>query len=53
MDWLALLLGKKKEVAHKTAADYQREELIDSGEQQFKKLIDLGVRIPEVPLKVE
>ena len=53
MDWLGLLRGKKKSEAPKTAADYQREALIQIGEQQFKKLIDLGLRIPEVPLKVD
>ena len=46
MDLLQALLGKKKEVARKTIADYQREALVKEGGKQFELLIERGLRIP-------
>ena len=41
----ASLLHSKKS-SPRTIADYNREALINSGRQQFKKLTDLGLNIP-------
>ena len=46
MKSLAEILKLKKEEQPKTLADYQRELLVKLGEQQFKKLKDLGISFP-------
>jgi hypothetical protein len=45
MNWLTDLFGKKQEEVVKTAADYHREALVNSGKEQFTKLVDMGLRI--------
>lgn len=46
MELLKILLRKKKIEEPKTVADYQRENLVDLGRQQFQKLIELGLGAP-------
>ncbi len=43
---LASFLGIKKQQERKTLADYQRQMLVNMGQQQFKKLRELGLTIP-------
>lgn len=46
MELLTFLLRKKKQEEPRTADDYQRENLIDVGRQQFQKLMELGLAAP-------
>ena len=46
MELLTTLLRKKKTEEPKTLADYQRENLINMGRQQFQKLKELGLGAP-------
>ncbi len=46
MKLLVLLFGKKKIEEPKTVADYQRENLVNIGRQQFQKLKELGLGAP-------
>jgi hypothetical protein len=45
------LLGIQREEEIKTLADYQREELVDSGKEQFEKILNMGLQIYAVPLQ--
>ena len=53
MNWLLKLVGKREEEQPKTAADQQREALVDSGKEQFTKLVDMGLRIHAAHLQGE
>jgi hypothetical protein len=46
MEWLTVLLSKKKEDSLKTVDDYQREALVKQGREQFQKLMDKGLGVP-------
>ena len=46
MELLALLFSKKKSEEPKTVDDYQRENLVNMGRQQFQKLKELGLGAP-------
>ena len=46
MKLLALLFNQKKSEEPKTVDDYQRENLVNIGRQQFQKLKDLGLGAP-------
>ena len=46
MELLANLFKKKKTEEPKTVADYQRENLVQLGRQQFQKLMELGLGAP-------
>lgn len=50
MELLTFLLGRKRKETPKTIADYQREELIQQGKEQFQKLIEKGLGITQVAL---
>jgi hypothetical protein len=38
--------SQKKKTAVKTISEYQQEMLIRQGREQFKKLVDRGLRVP-------
>jgi len=46
MQLLAQLLGKRRIEKPKTIADYQREDLVKQGREQFLKLVEKGLRLP-------
>lgn len=46
MEWLAQLLGRRKEATRKTLADYQREAHIREAAKQFELLIERGLQVP-------
>ena len=46
MKFLAFLFRGNKKNQRKTLTEYQREMLVKVGKQQFKKLQDLGLKMP-------
>lgn len=46
MEWLTVLISRKKEVSIKSVDDYQREDLVKQGREQFQKLMDKGLNVP-------
>ena len=46
MKFLAFLIRGNKKNQRKTLTEYQREMLVKVGKQQFKKLQDLGLKMP-------
>lgn len=46
MKFINILLEIKRKQEHKTLEAYQEEMAIKMGEQQFKKLLDMGLKIP-------
>jgi hypothetical protein len=46
MELLTNLFRKQKTEESKTVADYQRENLVQLGRQQFQKLKELGLGAP-------